>query len=86
MNAIELKDIVRKDTALYYRRLFTATVSLDILGSVMDRRVEFIIETHPTGKKDVSVTLVDPVEYPLVPILRSIKELVAAMDGKGALP
>ncbi len=86
MNIIELKDVSRKDTSIYYRRIFTALASLDFMGSATDKRVEFIIETKPTGAKDIAVTVLDPLEYPLIPVIRSIKDLVKKLDDGGALP
>ncbi len=86
MKVIAVKDITRKDVPLYYRRIFSGLAVLEILDDVSERRIEFIIETKPTGAREVSVTLLDAVDYPLVPVLRELKEKVVALDREGALP
>jgi len=86
MKVLDLKDVVRKDVPLYYRRLFSGTVVMEICNEQMEKRVEFTIETKPTGSKDISVMVLEPVEYPLVPILRELRNTVALMDKSGVLP
>ncbi len=86
MKVISVKDIARKDVPLYYRRIFTALAVIDILDSVTEHRIDFIIETKPTGAKEISVTLQDAVDYPLVPLLRELKAAVQSLDREGALP
>ncbi len=86
MTILEIKDVVRKDVPIYYRRLFTGTAVIELLGDRLDRRIEFSIETKPTGAKETTVNLLDDVEYPLIPLVRGLKELVAGMDASGALP
>ena len=86
MKVIDVRDIVRKDLPIYYRRLFTGIAVIDILDEKLERRIEFCIETQPTGAQEVSVNLLDHLEYPLVPVLRELKNHVAGLDRTGALP
>ncbi len=86
MKVVDLKDIVRKDVPIYYRRLFTGTAVLDVLNERLERRIEFAIETKPTGAREIAVNVVDALEYPLVPVLRELRDKVAVLDKTGALP
>jgi hypothetical protein len=86
MKVIDVKDIVRKDVPIYYRRLFTGIAVLDVLNERLERRIEFAIETKPTGASEIAVNVVDSLEYPLVPVLRELRDKVAALDKTGALP
>jgi hypothetical protein len=86
MKVVGVRDIVRKDLPIYYRRLFTATAVIDILNQQLERRIEFAIETKPTGAREVTVNLLDNLEYPLVPILRELKDYIVGLDRSGALP
>ncbi len=86
MKVLDLKDVVRKDVPLYYRRLFSGTAVMEICNEQLEKRVEFTIETKPTGSKDISVVVLEPVEYPLVPILRELRNTVSLMDKSGVLP
>lgn len=86
MTIRELSGISRKENFIYYRREFTATAHYDLPGKLCTGLVEFTIETEPTGKKDVTIKLVDSIDYPLLPIVQKMKELILAMDKEGQLP
>ena len=86
MKVVSIKDILRKDVPIYYRRLFTATAVLDILNEHLSRKIEFTIETGPTGTRAVTVTLLEHLEYPLVPVLRELRESIVILDKNGTLP
>lgn len=86
MKVVSVKDIVRKDVPIYYRRLFSGTAVFDIMEEHLERRIEFTIETTPMGTNQVSVNLAETLEYPLVPVLRELRDFITALDKKGALP
>jgi hypothetical protein len=86
MKIIEIKDIVRKDVPLYYRRLFSGTVVMDLLNKPGEYPIDFSIETKPTGSKEISVTLPDRIDYPLVPLVKELKKFIDKLDGSGGLP
>jgi len=82
----DLLDITRKENFIYYRREFHARAIYDLPDGKREGKIEFTIETEPTGKKDITVRLVDSVEYPLLPIIQALKELIKSMDYEGKLP
>ena len=86
MKVLEIRDIVRKDVPIYYRLLYTGIVVLELLNTPAERRIDFTIEIKPTGHKDISVTFVDPVDYPLAPLVKEIKNRIAQLDSAGGLP
>jgi hypothetical protein len=86
MKIKQIKNIVRKDVPIYYRRLFTGSLEIDLMGKNLERAIDFTIETLPTGVKAVSVTIADPIDYPLVPLMRELKQFIAALDETGGLP
>ncbi|MDR3160697.1 MAG: hypothetical protein LBU28_03685 [Spirochaetaceae bacterium] len=86
MKILQIKNIVRKDVPLYYRRHFSGVVILELLNQKIDRRIDFMIETKATGFKEISLSLAEPVDYPLTPLIRELKTLVMQMDDKGDLP
>ncbi len=86
MKVLEIKDIVRKDVPIYYRRLFTGTAVLEILDKPLEHRIEFTIETKPTGTRETTVSLVDNLDYPLVPVIKELKDFISGLDRSGALP
>ncbi|GHV77398.1 hypothetical protein AGMMS49942_22190 [Spirochaetia bacterium] len=86
MTIKQIKNIVRKDVPIYYRRLFSGTIEVELIGKDLERNIDFTIETLPTGMNQVSVTIADPIDYPLVPFMREVKQFITALDEAGALP
>lgn len=86
MNINSLLEVTRKENFIYYRREFHAKAVYELPEGKRTGRIEFTIETEPTGKKDISVKLVDQVEYPLLPLIQSLKEYIKAYDREGQLP
>ncbi|WP_010255559.1 hypothetical protein [Treponema primitia] len=86
MKIKQIRDIVRKDVPIYYRRLFTGILELELVGKSVDRNIDFTIETMPTGLNQVSVTIAEPVDYPLVPLMRELKQFITDLDENGGLP
>ena len=86
MRVIAIKDIVRKDVPIYYRLLFTGVAVLELTKDAGDYRIDFIIELKPTGQKEITVTLLDDVHYPLIPIISELKKTIDNMHTNGALP
>ncbi len=86
MTVLGISDITRKENFIYYRREFKAQALIDLPGKKHSGEIEFTIETAPTGKKEISVTILDSVDYPLIPIMRNLKEFIKNLDSTGALP
>jgi hypothetical protein len=86
MKIRRIKNIVRKDVPIYYRRLFTGALELELMGKHLERAIDFTIETMPTGMNEVSVTIADPLDYPLVPLMRELKQFITTLDENGGLP
>ena len=87
MTVLGLNDIQRKENGVYYRRKFSASAEYEMpSGHNEDGRIEFIIETSPLGKNSVSVQLIDPVNYPILPVKRALKEYITELDMAGMLP
>jgi len=85
MKVTAVKDIIKKDIPIYYRLLYTGVAVIE-LASEADYRIDFCIEIKPTGKKDITVTLLDNIDYPLIPVIKELKTLIETMHNNGALP
>jgi hypothetical protein len=86
MKIKQIKNIVRKDVPIYYRRLFAGVLEIELLGKNLERNIEFTIETMPTGLNNVSVTIAEPLDYPLVPLMKELRQFIADLDENGGLP
>ncbi len=86
MQLTQISDIVKKNVPLHYRNEYTANAVFEISeGKSLSRRIEFIVEMSPIGSKDIRINFVDPIDYPLVPILKSLKDEIHILDRKGSL-
>lgn len=86
MKLNQIADIVKKDIPLHYRNEYTANAVFDVAdGKTLSRRIEFVVEMSPIGSKDIRINFVDPIDYPLVPVLKSLKEEIYSLDRKGSL-
>ncbi len=86
MRIIELKDLRRKETPLHYIREFTGIAVLEREGKVFEKALVFTVERRPSGAPEVSARFVEEPEWPILPLLRSIKDLVTELDKSGGLP
>jgi len=86
MKVITIKDMIRKDYPIYYRKLYTGVAVIELNKGPSDYRIDFCIEYKPTGNKDVTVNFIDTVDYPLVPVSKELKKIITDMDSLGELP
>lgn len=86
MKLNQIADLVKKNVPLHYRNEYTANAVFDLAdGKSLSRRIEFVVEMSPIGSKDIRINFVDPIDYPLVPVLKSLKEEIQILDRKGSL-
>ena len=86
MKIITIKDMIRKDVPIYYRNLYTGVLVVELTNSQAEYRIDFAIENKPTGQKEISVTFVDKVDYPLLPLTKELKKFIDTLDTNGGLP
>jgi len=86
MKVITVKDIVRKDVPIYYRLLYTGVAVIEMATDAADYRIDFSIEIKPTGQREIVVSFLDEVDYPLVPVVKELKKYIDTMHQNGALP
>jgi hypothetical protein len=86
MKVLQIKDIVRKDVPIYYRRYFSGVAVLELMNKSIERQIDFQIETKPTGVKEISLSVSEPVDYPLAPLITELKKFVISLDDAGGLP
>ncbi len=86
MRVIELKNVHRDEGYIYYRRTFQADAVLELPLKTLQTPVEFTIELSPLGTKDIDISFLDNIDYPLLPITKLLKELILSQDSEGLLP
>ena len=86
MQIVEIKNIIRKELPIYYRRLYTGTAVMNLVNKPIEVPLEFQIEHKPTGQLEINLTLVEKVDYPLVPLQKELKKFIGDLDSGGKLP
>jgi hypothetical protein len=86
MKVISIKDMIRKDVPIYYRKFYTGVAVIEFNEKLSDFRIDFTIEYKPTGEKEIGVSFVDKLDYPLIPLNRELKMFINGMDEVGGLP
>ncbi len=87
MKIIAIEQITKKDIPLHYRNEYSAVASVEFLpentGSIP---IAFSVEVEPSGNRKVQVNLAETIDYPLLPVLRAMKEEICRMAETGELP
>jgi len=86
MKVVSIKDMIRKDIPIYYRKLYTGVAVIDMNNGPVDYRIDFSIEYKPTGQKDIGINFIDTVDYPLIPINKELKKYISELEAVGNLP
>jgi len=81
-----IKDMIRKDVPIYYRKLYTGVAVIELNKGPCNYRIDFSIEYKPTGHKEIIVSFIDAIDYPLIPINRELKQYISELDSAGGLP
>ncbi len=86
MKVVELRDLRRKETPLHYIREYSGTAVLERAGVRIEQAIVFTIERRPLGSPEVSARFLEDPEWPLLPLLRGVRDLAVKLDKEGRLP
>ncbi|MCX7024042.1 MAG: hypothetical protein NT080_05410 [Spirochaetes bacterium] len=86
MKVVELRNINRKEGPLYYRREYKADAIVEFMSRPSSKPIEFVIEHRAVGGCAVHVSMLEDLEYPLVPFVSTLKLYILELDKLGALP
>ena len=86
MKIISIKDMIRKDVPIYYRKLYTGVAVIEMNNGPVDYRIDFSIEYKPTGQKEITITFIDTIDYPLIPVNKELKSYILELENNAGLP
>lgn len=87
MRVLEFKSISREDGCIYYMKRYTAIVVLEIPAQTVTFPLSFSIETGPLGNKTIDIDdLPADLNYPIFPVVKSLKEFIQNLSTQGNLP
>ncbi len=82
MDLIEITNITKKDMPLYYREDFSCLALFN--DTAQSRQIEipvdFSLESNAWGEKSVEIFLKESIDYPVLPLKKSIREYILALD------
>jgi len=86
MKFLGMDEINKKDTLIYYRNVYSGVASFALIADKKTSiRFQSTVEIKPTGERDIVLELLDSIDYPVVPIIKSLKEEILNIDRKGML-
>ena len=59
---------------------------LESFEGKVEAAISFTLEQKPLGPPDISLRVLDAVDWPLLPVVRVLRDYVAALDREGKLP
>ena len=86
MRVVELANLQREDVQIFYIRKYAATAVLDLTARTANVDIEFSIEMNSFGNKEFSLSIKSQIDYPLIPIRKSILEYITNLEVEGKLP
>ena len=86
MKVTGIKELIRKDVPIYYRRLYSGILEIELINKSVESHIDFLIETKPTGVNEVIINNMDSIDYPLLPLTKEIKKFISVLDETGGLP
>ena len=86
MKVVELANLKREDVQIFYIRKYAATAVLDLTARTANVDIEFSIEMNSFGNKDFSLSIKSQIDYPLIPIRKTILEYITNLEQEGKLP
>jgi hypothetical protein len=86
MKVITIKDMIRKDVPIYYRKLYTGVAVIEMGNGQENYRIDFSLEYKPTGQKEINITFIDKIDYPLVPVNKELKTYILELEAADGLP
>ena len=86
MTVLDIKDISTEDAYIYYRKSYSGTAILELQSKSVEVPINFLIETEPTGKKNIEVNLKKEILYPILPVVKELKKTILTKSEMGILP
>ncbi len=81
-----MANLQREDVQIFYIRKYAATAVLDLTAKTANVDIEFSIEMNSFGNKDFTLSIKSQIDYPLIPIRKTILEYITNLEQEGKLP
>ncbi|MEW5814146.1 MAG: hypothetical protein AB1798_01960 [Spirochaetota bacterium] len=72
---------------MHYRNEFTGSAVFRTReAKKVEKKFEFALEHTPNGTLNIKINLLEDLDYPLVPIIKTLKSHIVELSRKGKLP
>ncbi len=86
MKILEIKNITKKNIPLHYRNEFKGSAVFEYRTQKREESpVEFTLEHFATGDVNISVKIINKINYPLLPAIKSLKAYIHDLEKQGKL-
>ena len=86
MKVVELQNLQREEGQIFYLRKYQCDAVLEFPTSTEVTPIFFSIETNPFGQKTIELSLVKPINYPLLPVKKALLDFIFTEELEGRLP
>lgn len=86
MKVLEFKNLVREEGQIFYIRKYTCDAVIEFPTATEETPIYFVIETNPFGAKEIEITFVRPINYPILPVKKALLEFILTEELEGRLP
>lgn len=87
MKVLDIRSISKEEGYIYYINKYQGTAILDIMAQEVSIPVGFRIEMNPLGQKSIQIDpLPADLNYPVLPIKKSLLAFIDTMSKNGSLP
>lgn len=84
MKVTGINNILRRESPVQYRRVYTADAVISHVGSEAEHlAIEFVVEDTPDRGKLLSVRFIDTPDYPLIPAARAVRRHLESLETQG---
>ncbi len=86
MRVIELQNLKREEGQIFYLRKYNCDVVIEFPTSTESVPIFFSIETNPFGQKEIELSFIKPINYPLLPVKKALLAFLLTEELEGRLP
>ena len=86
MKILELLNLEREEGQIFYLRKYTCNALIELPTAKFETPVSFSIETTPLGVRNIDLSYIGNVNYPIIPVKKALKEFILQKDIEGFLP
>ena len=86
MKVLEFRNLIREEGQIFYLRKYSCDAIMEITASSLEAKINFSIETTPLGERNIIISFPEPLNYPVLPVKKALKEYIIMQDLEGHLP